>query len=101
MSNIIYLGDEVLKELHELPNTPGIYKFLNEDKEIIYIGKAKDLSRRTKSYFSNLKNKTRKGIIKNINDALYLVIADYYFLADQDDLWEEEKLEKQIKDLAN
>ena len=60
MSNIIYLGDGVLKELHELPNTPGIYKFLNEDKEIIYIGKAKDLSRRTKSYFSNLKNKTRK-----------------------------------------
>ena len=60
MSNIIYLGDEAQKELHELPNTPGIYKFLNEDKEIIYIGKAKDLSKRTKSYFSNLKNKTRK-----------------------------------------
>ena len=35
----------------ELPRSPGIYKFINQRKEIIYVGKSKDLSKRVKSYF--------------------------------------------------
>ena len=38
--------------LKKVPNTPGVYKFFN-DNEIIYIGKAKDLKKRVSSYFGN------------------------------------------------
>tara|TARA_A100001388_G_scaffold101477_1_gene73940 strand:+ start:3676 stop:5457 length:1782 start_codon:yes stop_codon:yes gene_type:complete len=36
--------------LKKVPNTPGVYKFFNNN-EIIYIGKAKDLKKRVSSYF--------------------------------------------------
>lgn len=37
--------------LHTLTQRPGIYKMLNADGEIIYIGKAKNLKNRVSSYF--------------------------------------------------
>jgi len=38
-------------KLNTLPNVPGIYKFLNINGEILYIGKAIDLKKRVSSYF--------------------------------------------------
>ena len=35
----------------ELPESPGVYKFFNSKHEIIYIGKAKNIKNRVKSYF--------------------------------------------------
>lgn len=43
-----------------LPNQPGIYKYLNEHGEIIYIGKAKDLKKRVSSYFFNSQQHTNR-----------------------------------------
>ncbi len=41
----------------EMPDTPGVYFFYDDEKNIIYIGKATNLKDRTKSYFSpDLKN---------------------------------------------
>lgn len=34
-----------------LPSKPGVYQFKNKEKEIIYVGKAKDLKKRVTSYF--------------------------------------------------
>lgn len=42
------------------------------------------------------RNPERKGVIKNINDALMTVTADIYFLADQDDIWLPDKMAKQM-----
>lgn len=34
-----------------LPDSPGIYQYLNQEGVIIYVGKAKNLKRRVYSYF--------------------------------------------------
>ncbi|MCS6818764.1 MAG: GIY-YIG nuclease family protein, partial [Chitinophagales bacterium] len=35
-----------------IPAEPGVYRFINENGEIIYIGKAKDLRKRVSTYFT-------------------------------------------------
>ena len=35
-----------------LPDSPGIYQYLNSEGTIIYVGKAKNLKRRVSSYFN-------------------------------------------------
>jgi excinuclease ABC subunit C len=45
---------EGLKEIiRNLPNDPGVYRFLNDKGKIIYIGKAKNLKKRVGSYFTS------------------------------------------------
>lgn len=34
----------------QLPTSPGVYSFLNKSKQVIYVGKAKNLSNRIRSY---------------------------------------------------
>lgn len=35
-----------------IPRNPGIYKFIGEDDEVLYVGKAKDILKRVTSYFN-------------------------------------------------
>ena len=45
------LGKEVIKkELPLIPKSPGVYKMLNHKGDILYVGKAKNLPNRLKSY---------------------------------------------------
>ena len=45
------LGKEVIKkELSLIPKSPGVYRMLNHKGDIIYVGKAKNLPNRLKSY---------------------------------------------------
>ena len=39
------------KLLNSLPDRPGVYRFLDANEEIIYIGKSKDLQKRIRTYF--------------------------------------------------
>tara|TARA_B100001939_G_C16942079_1_gene618681 strand:+ start:685 stop:2466 length:1782 start_codon:yes stop_codon:yes gene_type:complete len=73
----------MLIDLNKVPNTPGVYKFFN-NQEIIYIGKAKDLKKRVSSYFGKsfkdrktsqikfLTNKVETFTTKNEVEALLL-----------------------------
>ena len=59
-----------------LPNEPGVYRFLNKDDIILYVGKAKNLKKRLASYFGNKKhqqNKTR-ALVKNAHRIAFTIV---------------------------
>ena len=58
-----------------LPNQPGIYKYINEQGDIIYIGKAKDLRKRVSSYFTNNMHTNRiKRMIHFIHKFEFVIV---------------------------
>jgi DNA polymerase III subunit epsilon len=59
------LKSKFLSEFDSLPDAPGVYYFLNSQGKIIYIGKAKSLSSRVRSYFSQTAPRKAKKIIKS------------------------------------
>ena len=61
-----------LKQLtNKFPDEPGIYKFFN-DNEVLYIGKAKNLKKRVKSYFSANQTYKTKRLISIANDISFV-----------------------------
>jgi excinuclease ABC subunit C len=71
MQSSSYLPSEHLS----LPDQPGVYKYFNEENELIYVGKAKSLKKRVSSYFNkstgvNLKTKRMVKEIRNIEITL-------------------------------
>ncbi len=51
--------DELNDKIKDLPSSPGIYAFRDTGGEILYVGKARNLRNRVRSYFgSNLTAKT-------------------------------------------
>lgn len=58
-----------------LPDSPGIYQYLNQDETIIYVGKAKNLKRRVYSYFSKEHQSAKTRIlVSKIADIRYIVV---------------------------
>ena len=54
MINNLDLGKKVIKDkIPLLPKNPGVYRMLSAKKEILYIGKAKNIPSRLKSYVSD------------------------------------------------
>ncbi len=64
---------EIKKFIQEVPESPGVYKFLDESYEPLYIGKAKILKNRVASYFRN-SSRTKK-IIKLFEEAAFIDFA--------------------------
>lgn len=59
-----------------LPEAPGVYRFLNRDGTVIYVGKAKNLRRRVSSYFLSRHDHTNKVrlMVRQINDIEYIEV---------------------------
>ena len=71
-------NNDIINKIHSLPRLPGVYQFLNKKNKIIYIGKAKNLKLRVKSYFQNIKNQTPKTalMIKKIVDFEWILVRN-------------------------
>lgn len=61
--------------IKNLPDKPGVYLMKNSLCEVIYVGKAKVLKNRVKSYFQKSKNHSEKVkvMVKNIAEFEYIV----------------------------
>lgn len=64
-------------KIKDVPNNPGVYMMLDEQGEIIYVGKAKNLKNRLRSYFFNLSNRTAKvmAMLEHVADFRYIICA--------------------------
>ena len=80
-----------------LPESPGIYQYLNIEGTIIYVGKAKNLKKRVSSYFNreHPNGKTRL-LVSKIADIRYIVVK-----TEEDALLLENNLIKKYKPRYN
>lgn len=63
-------------KLKNIPTFPGVYRFVDDKGEIIYIGKAKNLRSRVRSYFQKSKSQSPKNLtmIRHISDLEWIVV---------------------------
>ncbi len=88
-----YLKNIVLN----MPEKPGTYQFYDNEKTIIYVGKAKNLKRRVSSYFHKEVDRFKtKVLVSKIYDISYSVVK-----TEEDALLIENQLIKQYKPKYN
>jgi excinuclease ABC subunit C len=60
----------------EIPDLPGVYRFLDRKETIIYVGKAKNLRKRLASYFGEKKHQAykTKALVRNAGRFEYTVV---------------------------
>ncbi len=54
------MKDSIKEQVKLMPNLPGCYQYFDDKGEVIYVGKAKNLSKRVRSYFVKHKNPSPK-----------------------------------------
>lgn len=62
--NFRLIKKKLVNDFIKIPNEPGVYLFKNSKDEIIYVGKAKALKDRVKSYFSSTTEKKTRRIVR-------------------------------------
>lgn len=91
------VSDKLKEKIDSLPDKPGIYKMLDREGRIIYIGKSISLKKRVKSYFRE--NPERRKVEK-----MYPLIDDIDYKVMDTDLeakLEECRLIKELKPIFN
>ena len=63
------------EKLANVPTKPGSYQMKNKDGVIIYVGKAKNLQRRLRSYFTRTVTGKTKLLVEDIDDFDYIVTS--------------------------
>ena len=68
-------GAHLREKILSLPESPGVYMYLNRHGKVIYVGKAKRLKRRVSSYFNRQHQSTRTNLlVRSIVDMRFLVV---------------------------
>ncbi|HEU4962973.1 MAG TPA: excinuclease ABC subunit UvrC [Bacilli bacterium] len=65
--------EQIREKLKLLPDKPGVYLMKNDEGEIIYVGKAKVLKNRVRSYFTGSHNAKTQLLVSHIVDFEYIV----------------------------
>jgi DNA polymerase-3 subunit epsilon len=60
-----------MKKIHDLPESAGVYYLYNDQKEVIYVGKSKDIKSRIMTHLSGANTKTSIKMRKEIADVSY------------------------------
>jgi len=68
-----YVRDNVREKLKLLPDKPGVYLYKDDSGQVIYVGKAKVLKNRVRSYFTGAKDGKTQLLVSNIADFEYIV----------------------------
>lgn len=68
----------VTELVKKLPPKPGVYQFINDSGEIIYVGKAKNLRKRVISYFNSSDQHSYKhaALVNKISDIRYMIVEN-------------------------
>ena len=67
----------LVEKLQNIPKSSGCYLFKDKKGQIIYVGKAKYLPNRVKSYFSNKNHSSKtKLLVENVTDVDFLTTLD-------------------------
>ncbi len=66
---------ELERQIKNLPDTPGVYQFLDSQGKIIYVGKAKNLKKRVSSYFTkNHEHGKTAVLVRKIHSIEHIVV---------------------------
>ena len=70
------MSNDITDKLKLLPHSPGVYRFLDKEGKVIYVGKAKDLKKRVSSYFRPPHTLGRKtaALVAKIDDIITAVV---------------------------
>ena len=67
--------DYLMGIVNLMPDCPGVYRYLDAEGTIIYVGKAKNLKRRVSSYFTKEHESRRTAnLVRQIYDLKYIVV---------------------------
>ena len=70
------MNSNLESKIRNLPNKPGIYQFLNDKGKVIYVGKARNLKNRVRTYFhDNITSAKTLALVNKIND-FELIVTD-------------------------
>lgn len=70
------MNDELKQTLKLLPDLSGCYLYYDKDNTVIYVGKAKNLKRRVKSYFNRSQKSTKTIALVSKIERLEYIITD-------------------------
>ena len=67
---------KLLEKIRTIPASPGVYLYKNDRGEVIYVGKAKNLKARVRSYFVEGRGWDAKtgSLLRDASDVEYIVV---------------------------
>ncbi|MFW6329588.1 MAG: GIY-YIG nuclease family protein, partial [Alkalispirochaetaceae bacterium] len=65
-------------QIRHFPRTSGVYIMRDQEQRVIYVGKAKNLRSRVRSYFSGDRDVKTRHLVSKIESIDYLVTSNEY-----------------------